>query len=259
VRGSGSSEREIPGSDGAAKSKALNLSTRSMLKRSKTSPPCILGLTPMMIAAKNGGARPAAFAPKLARASDTSLIWQAQGSQPKPYLVEAKVPAAGESARGASGIAGWRVRCSCPSGQDLVRSGGLCKHAAAALMQVVDEEAAKVEAALEELKRAHAAARLVQERAELEALDARFPGERARVMHAISLVGEQRLTAFMVDQSKTPAGLEALMGLFPATDFPVRSEAHCFRCGQDYNPNLVTSCKMPQCVPPIPRASARAA
>lgn len=167
-----------------------------------------------------------------------SVAWSAPPSNAgtPPYRVEASAPA--ELSGGT--LAELDVSCSCPDFAQRANFAGaagwrgLCKHASASLLQVVDAAAEQRRAALEcECAQRHARVR----RQQADAL----PGERERLEYGLSkMSASDVLAALREHMASSVDGLRDVARVLPPSVLPSQATATCRRCGKAVDPGYTS-------------------
>lgn len=180
------------------------------------------------------------------RSGHCTFQWEATGSTGDTYDIQAtgKLETALDSHGNLVGI-GLTVTCSCPDGQRQALRGQsqhkiiVCKHGAAALNSVLDEEAvARHQADLtrRQQQRSEAAARKREEEGRAREQQERdMPGERDRIEYGLKALSKSEIKKHLEASCLTVEGLRAMAVLFPETIMPRPQTKHCVRCKEQYD------------------------
>lgn len=223
-----------------------------MADRRRRRPPCIPGLVPQAFVK---GSRHSAPCPVLKSseveeedgAGQCHFVWEAKGSSGGSYEIKATGKLEMELDKHDKPVGrGLQVTCSCPDGERQAAASltqnkiVVCKHGAAALESVLDEEAAerhgddmlllRQERATEAERRRQEEERAAQEQERV------MPGERARIEYGLSgALSDQEIKKCLNDACKSVEGLRALAVVFPESCVPVPQTKYCVRCKEHYD------------------------
>jgi hypothetical protein len=126
--------------------------------------------------------------------------------------------------------------CTCPSQADL-SPGKACKHVVHVLLSLVD----RVTEAEHKRRKQQDEEREAATRATIEA---RHPGERARIVQHMQRLGRDQLAHHLFRALDSVDGFGAMLQLFPVEQFPLPRLSKCRRCGESVDLNRPGSCQL---------------